>query len=67
MKQVKILIQNNGKILIRYQGFKGEECFTEAEKIYKLLAQKGINIEIEKIKKTDEYYASKTETKISQK
>ena len=56
MKEIIIEINKNGKIKVLYKGFQGNLCFEEAKKLYQLLKNQGIDISIEQITPTQEYY-----------
>jgi hypothetical protein len=56
MKEIKIEISRDGKIKILYSGFVGDECFKEAQRLYTLLKSKGVEVSIEQITPTQEYY-----------
>jgi len=56
MKEVIIIVEKNGKITIRFQGYYGDACFQEAEKIYQKLKQLGADVKIEQTIKTPEAY-----------
>jgi len=56
MKEIRIEIDRNGKVRILYSGFVGDECFREAEKLYMLLKSKGVDVVIEQVTPTQEYY-----------
>jgi hypothetical protein len=56
MKEIRIEIDSNGKVKILYQGFQGSQCFEEAKKLYTLLKAKGIDVSIEQVLPTQEYY-----------
>jgi len=60
MKIISIEVDEEGKVKVKYEGFIGEACFLEANKLYQKLKKMGININIEKTVKTKEYYRQKT-------
>ena len=60
MKEIRVEI-TQGKIRILYQGFIGDECFREAEKLYMLLKSKGVDVVIEQVTPTQEYYVTQTQ------
>lgn len=60
MRKVTIEIDEDGKLKIRYLGFKGEACFEEAKKLIALLKAFGVDVNIEKVEKTEEYYITET-------
>jgi len=66
MKEVRVEITREGKIRILYQGFIGDGCFAEAQKLYMLLKSKGVDVTIEQVTPTQEYYTTTTQkTKVS--
>jgi len=66
MKEVRIEITRDGKIKILYSGFVGDECFKEASKLYNLLKNRGVDVSIEQVTPTQEYYITQTQkTKVS--
>jgi hypothetical protein len=58
VKEVRIEITRDGKIKILYSGFVGDECFKEASKLYNLLKSKGVDVSIEQVTPTQEYYTT---------
>ena len=65
MKEIRIEIDRN-KVRILYSGFVGDECFAEAQKLYALLKSKGVDVVIEQVTPTQEYYITTTQkTKVS--
>ena len=56
MKEIKVEIDKDGKVKILYQGFLGNQCFEEAKRLYNLLKSKGVDVSIEQITPTQEYY-----------
>jgi len=66
MREIRIEVDRNGKIRILYSGFIGDECFREAEKLYMILKSKGVDVTIEQVTPTQEYYTTTTQkTKVS--
>jgi hypothetical protein len=45
-----------GKVRILYRGFVGDECFREAQRIYELLKAQGVEVTVEQVIPTQEYY-----------
>jgi hypothetical protein len=45
-----------GKVRILYRGFVGDECFREAQRIYDALKAQGVEVTLEQVIPTDEYY-----------
>jgi len=60
MKEVIIIVDKDGKVTVRYQGFIGDACFQEAHKIYQQLKQLGVNVKIEQTLKTPEAYVQQS-------
>jgi hypothetical protein len=56
MKEIRIEIDSNGKVRILYQGFQGGECFEEAKRLYNLLRSMGVQVSLEQVAPTQEYY-----------
>jgi hypothetical protein len=57
MKNIKVIINEDGKIKIEYSGFQGDECFLEAKKLYEKLKNLGVNVEIQATQVTQEFYS----------
>lgn len=45
-KKVTVAIDKNGKMLVDFQGFAGDQCFKEAAKLEEILAQLGVEADI---------------------
>ncbi|MEM1554350.1 MAG: hypothetical protein QXU09_03815 [Thermoproteota archaeon] len=58
MRRVTIEVTEDGKLRVLYQGFKGEACFEEAKKLLALLKSSGVDVDVEKVEKTEEFYVS---------
>jgi len=56
MREIRVEIDSNGKVRILYSGFQGGECFEEAKKLYNLLRSKGVQVSLEQVTPTQEYY-----------
>jgi type 1 glutamine amidotransferase len=63
MKEIRVEIDSNGKVRILYSGFSGGECFEEAKRLYMLLKSKGIQVTLEQVTPTQEYYQTSTSQK----
>lgn len=51
---VRVVIKGDGKVQIEWNGFQGESCYLEAQKLYATLKGYGVDVEIKEIKpKTD--------------
>jgi len=60
MKEVDVIINPDGSVKVSYSGFGGGACFEEAKRIYERLKALGVNVSIEKVTPTAEYYVSAT-------
>jgi arylamine N-acetyltransferase len=60
MREVRVEIDENGRVRILYQGFQGGACFEEAKRLYTLLKAQGLDVSIEQVVPTQEYYVSNT-------
>lgn len=62
-RQIKIVIDTEKqKVYFDYEGFKGEACFKEAEKLKQLLREKyGINVEDEHVERKPEAFVTEEE------
>jgi hypothetical protein len=56
-------IDENGRVRILYQGFAGGACFEEARRLYALLKAQGLEVSIEQVTPTHEYYVTAAQTK----
>ncbi len=55
MRGVEIRIEKGGKVRIEWNGFIGDTCYLEADKLYELLKQRGIDVNIlEQVAKIEE-------------
>jgi hypothetical protein len=61
VREIKVEIDSNGRVRILYSGFKGGECFEEAKRLYTLLRSRGINVSLEQVIPTQEYYQTQTQ------
>jgi hypothetical protein len=46
----------DGKVRVLYRGFAGDECFREAQRLYEQLKAQGVEVTIEQVVPTQEYY-----------
>jgi hypothetical protein len=58
MREIRIEVDRNGRIKILYNGFAGNECFGEAQKLYTILKSKGVDVTVEQVIPTQEYYTT---------
>ena len=57
-RRIVLRIRPDGKVVTDYQGFVGDECFAEAAKLKRRLAEKGIRYEEEKVETKPEAYTA---------
>ena len=55
MKVVKFVVKD-GQVQLKTEGFEGPVCVSEAERIYELMSRLGVEVGVEKIVPTEEYY-----------
>jgi hypothetical protein len=63
MREVRVEIDRDGKIRILYQGFQGDACFEEARRLYVFLKAQGLEVSVEQVMPTQEYYTTAQKTK----
>ena len=61
MKGVEVIVHEDGKVTVRYDGFLGDACFQEAKRIYEQLKALGVNVTIEKVVRTQEAYITQAQ------
>jgi hypothetical protein len=54
-REVWVEIDREGKVKILYRGM-GDECFKEAQRIYELLKAQGVEVTVEQVIPTEEYF-----------
>jgi len=64
MKNIKITINENGKVKIEYSGFQGSECFIEAKKLYEQMKALGLDVEIQATQPTQEFYKTQARSNV---
>lgn len=52
MQTVKVEVDNEGKTKILYDGFAGEACFQEAQKLLAQLKAFGVDVKVEEVRRT---------------
>jgi hypothetical protein len=62
MRVIRVEVSGDG-VRVLYQGFEGEECFEEAGRLYALLRQYGVFVNVLQSQPTDEYYAASNKSK----
>jgi arylamine N-acetyltransferase len=58
MREVRVEIEKDGRVRVLYQGFQGGACFEEARRLYALLKAQGLDVSIEQVAPTQEYYVA---------
>jgi arylamine N-acetyltransferase len=58
MREVRVEIDRDGKVKVLYSGFSGGACFEEAKRLYALLKAQGLDVSIEQVAPTQEYYVA---------
>lgn len=52
MQSIKIEVDDEGRVKVLYDGFKGEMCFKEAEKLLAGLKTLGVEAEVQEVRRT---------------
>jgi hypothetical protein len=55
-REVWVEVGADGKVKVLYRGFVGDECFREAQRIYDALKAQGVEVALEQVVPTQEYY-----------
>lgn len=50
MRKITIAISGDGKTAVNFDGFDGQDCFSEANQLNALLEKEGVKIDNQKIK-----------------
>ncbi|MEM3793290.1 MAG: hypothetical protein QXS76_00125 [Candidatus Bathyarchaeia archaeon] len=58
MRSVEIIVDEEGRLHIKWGGFKGDACFQEAERLYALLKSLGMEVRKERVERTPESYTT---------
>jgi hypothetical protein len=64
MKQVKVIIDEDGRATIETSGFKGSQCISDTEKLLQDLWVIGVKSETKDIKYKDEYKVQQRQTQV---
>ena len=62
-REVWVEVGADGKVRVLYRGFAGDECFREAQRIYELLKAQGVEVTVEQVVPTQEYYEQRQRVK----
>jgi len=63
VREVRVEIDRDGRVRILYQGFQGDACFEEAKRLYATLKAQGLDVSIEQVMPTQEYYTTAQKAK----
>lgn len=63
MREIVVEVDKDGRVKVLYRGFAGRECFEEAERLYRLLRAQGLDVAIEHVAPTQEYYTARAKEK----
>jgi hypothetical protein len=63
MRVIRVEVSGDGVRILYQEGFEGEECFEEAGRLYALLRQYGVFVNVLQSQPTDEYYAASNKSK----
>jgi hypothetical protein len=55
-REVWVEVGADGKVRVLYRGFAGDECFREAQRLYETLRAQGVEVAVEQVVPTQEYY-----------
>lgn len=58
MKGIEVIVDEDGKVTIKYTGFVGDACYHEARKLYQQLKSLGVDVEVQQIVPTQEAYTT---------
>jgi hypothetical protein len=56
MREVWVEVGADGRVRVFYRGFVGDECFKEAQRLYEALKAQGVEVTVEQVIPTQEYY-----------
>jgi len=56
MRSFEIVIERDGRMKLRTQGFQGPACLEEAQRLKELVKALGVEVETEEVQLTEEYY-----------
>jgi len=63
-EKFEVIVNRGGKVHIKTDGFLGDSCIKEAERLISLLKSSGIEVKTEQIQLTSEYYKVKEKVKV---
>lgn len=52
MNKIRFLIDPDGRLSTHFEGFVGETCMAEAERIARALAEQGVNLDVDSLLRT---------------
>lgn len=53
--EVEVIVEGDGTVVVRYNGFQGRACFNEAMKLYNMLSSMGVNVRVERVEEAATY------------
>jgi hypothetical protein len=62
-REVWVEVGTDGRVRILYRGFVGGECFEEAKRLYEALKAQGVEVAVEQVVPTQEYYEQRERVK----
>ena len=57
MRRIGVIVKEDGKLELETQGFQGEACLEETQKLLEHLEAMGLNVETTRLERTREHYA----------
>jgi hypothetical protein len=63
MQGIRVEVDNDGRTKMLYEGFKGDLCFKEAERLLAGLKALGVDVDVEKVKRTEAFVEAKEAVK----
>lgn len=58
VRKIGALIKKDGKLELKTEGFQGETCLEEADKLIAKLKELGVHVETQDLDKTQEFYVT---------
>ncbi|MEM2569256.1 MAG: hypothetical protein QXT67_04880 [Candidatus Bathyarchaeia archaeon] len=50
--EIEVIVDVDGSVIIRYNGFLGRACYNEAMRLYNILSSMGLQVKIERVEET---------------
>jgi len=58
MRSIQLVVNPDGSVTVKFQGFRGEACFREAEELYRRVKVAGVEVKVERAERTEEAYVA---------